>query len=103
MHPPPRPGRPALACDVAVGILSVSHVARESDVRDIHFPRRDLSRHLLASCVYYAMTPVPRLTAELDHMHEWVQTQVSCGLDPTAVAKCKFDKLPPPKLAICET
>eukprot|EP00959_Pyramimonas_sp_CCMP1952_P390298 8178626-Pyramimonas_sp.AAC.1 len=48
MHPPPRPGRPAIACDVAVGILSVSDLARESDVRDIHLPRRNMSRHLLA-------------------------------------------------------
>eukprot|EP00959_Pyramimonas_sp_CCMP1952_P031957 670773-Pyramimonas_sp.AAC.1 len=26
-------------------------------------------------------------------MHEWAQTQISCGLDPTAVAKCQFDQV----------
>eukprot|EP00959_Pyramimonas_sp_CCMP1952_P367321 7693495-Pyramimonas_sp.AAC.1 len=26
-------------------------------------------------------------------MHEWAQAQISCGLDPTAVAKCQFYQL----------
>ena len=39
------------------------------------------------------MTSVPNLIAELNHMHDWVQTQLSCGLDPIAVAKCQFDQL----------
>ena len=39
------------------------------------------------------MASVPNLIAELGHMHDWVHTQISCGLDPTAVAAHQFESL----------
>lgn len=39
------------------------------------------------------MTTVPNLRAELQHMSEWVSTQIACGLCPSAVAQHQYDSL----------
>ena len=48
---------------------------------------------VVLTCGFYAMASVPNLIAELGHIHDWVHTQISCGLDPTAVAAHQFESL----------
>ena len=39
------------------------------------------------------MATVPNIIAELGHMHDWVNTQIGCGLDPASCAHQQYDNL----------
>ena len=44
-------------------------------------------------CAAAVMATVPNIISELNHMIQWVHTQIGCGLDPATCAQQQFDSL----------